>query len=218
MEPLVVVIDLQGPMVESKDLLHLDAILGAIKVRQVRAQLGDDINPRDYHYDLPLERYTSPSGDWVFKASAFKQQRDIAPQMWMQTGKIGLSEAARHRQEGWLSLRASKPVLGGGPFKRSVFHESLVSGQLTAFCIGDKAGVEALLADCTQIGGRRGTGFGRVKSISVTPVAADQCLWHYRALPVDAECALEGHVLSTAALQAPYWDRTLHRAVLVPTD
>lgn len=218
MKPLRVDIVLQTPMVQAKELLHLDALLGAIKVRQVRKALGDGIDPRLHHHELPLERYTTKSGEWVFKASAFTLTPDIPSQQWMQTGKLGLSEAARHRNEGWLAMRAAKPVLGGGPFKHSIYYEALASGCMTAWCIGNQSEIEALLAECTQIGSRRGVGFGRVHAIMVEQIQPEECLWQHRALPLDAEEATKSHVPAWAGLHAPYWDKTLHHEVLMPTD
>jgi CRISPR type IV-associated protein Csf3 len=216
---LKVTIDLSNPMMEPGDLLHLDALLGALRVSRARAEHGDAINPRDYHYDLPLERYQAPSGDWVFKASAFKLKRQLPNQMWMQTGRLSIVEAARHRQSGFLQLRAGKPNPAGGPFKTSIYHRPIVQAELTAFCVGDQQGIEALLSECRQIGGKRGVGFGQVAGFKVEPVAETDCPWSWRALPADADPRLvtSEHARCIAAIRGPYWDRTLHVEALAPT-
>lgn len=216
MQPLKVAIKLSTPMVEPASLLHLDALLGALKVKQVMAELGEGIDPRQYHHDLPVERYTSESGEWVFKASAFKLNVEAPAQTWMQTGRINLAEVARHRAEGWLALRASKPVVGGGPLKTSLYHEGLLWAELTAYCVGDQDGVQALLKGCKQVGGRRGVGFGRVSEISITQVADCECDWQYRIMPVDSGVPDDRYALAIAGMRAPYWDRTLHSTVRIP--
>jgi CRISPR type IV-associated protein Csf3 len=53
MQPLKVTIKLSTPMVEPDSLLHLDGLLGALKVKQVKADHGEGIDPRQHHYDLP---------------------------------------------------------------------------------------------------------------------------------------------------------------------
>lgn len=218
MEPLKISIELQTPMVEPGEIMHLDALLGALKVKQVKKKLGEGINPRDYHHDIPVDRYTTASGQWVFKASAFQLASDQTPQMWMHTGRLNLAQAAQHRNDGFLRLRAAKVALGGGAFKTSLFHFPITTARLTAYCRGDKQGIEALLVDCQQVGGRRGTGFGQVSSITVESVPESECNWMRRALPSDADVAKDSHALAIAALHAPYWDRALHQPVLMPTN
>lgn len=218
MDFLKVSISLSTPMLEPGDLFHLDALLGALRVAEVRAVEGDGINPRDHHYDIPLERYHSPSGQWVFKASAFSLSKMGASENWMQTGRTNTTEAARHRAEGLLLLRATKPNPAGGPFKSTLFHFPITWATLTAYCVGDKVGVAELLAQCKQIGGRRGVGSGRVASFAVEVVPEDECRWSWRAMPDDSDGRFLGeeYVRAMAALRGPYWDRTLHQPVLVP--
>lgn len=220
MDFLKVTINLRTPMVEPGDLFHLDALLGALRVSEVRAELGDGINPRDHHYDLPLEKYHSGSGQWVFKASAFRIEKLAESENWMQTSRINTAEAARHRSEGFLQLRAAKPNPAGGPFKNSLYHFPLLWATLTAFCVGDRFRVAELLSQCRQVGGRRGVGSGLVSSILVEVVPEAECNWAQRAMPDDCdESALVGeYVLSMSALRSPYWDRGLHQPALVPTD
>lgn len=219
MAHLRISIDISTPMVEPGDLFHLDALLGALRVQKAYAEFGDAINPRDYHYDLPLERYQAPGGDWVFKASAFKLDHQLPLQNWMQTSRINLAEAARHRSEGYLLLRSAKPNPAGGPFKTSIYYKALAWSKLTAYCIGEQSQIETLLRTCKQIGGRRGVGFGLVHNISIEEVSATECLWNWRALPADTDQNLvtSDHALCIAGLRGPYWDRALHVEALSPT-
>lgn len=215
-ENIKVTIVLRTPMVVPKDLLHLDAVLGAIKVGQAKAAIGDGINPRDYHYDLPLERFGEGNGQWVFKASALRLKAE-APQNFMQTSRINLSDAAEHRHNGWLNIRANIPNTAGGPFKTSLYHVPLAFGELTGYCVGNKDRIHEMLESCKQIGGRRGTGWGRIESVKVEVIAPQDCDWMDRNLPVGTAGAENSHVLGVSNLRAPYWDRTLYEKVLIPT-
>lgn len=216
MQTLKVTVRLRTSMVAPEQLFHLDALLGSLRVGQAMKELGEGINPRDHHYDIPVERFVSPSGEWVFKASAFKLDGQIHRSVWMQTGRVRLEEVARHRSEGWLNLRANKPITAGGPFKTSLYHAALVSCDLLAYCVGDQAQVQALLSECHQIGGRRGVGMGQVDSITVEAVPADECDWQYRAMPVDAPGLGGSHSQAVSGIRAPYWDRRLHQQALLP--
>lgn len=219
MDFLKVTISLSTPMVEPGDLFHLDALLGALRVNRARAELGDGIDPRAHHHDLPLERYHSPSGQWVFKASAFRLEKLLESQTWMQTSRINIAEAARHREEGFLLLRAAKPNPAGGPFKNSLYHYPVVLANLTAFCVGDKAVIEDLLSECRLVGGRRGVGCGRVAGFSVEVVPESECNWACRSMPDDSDESLtNGHALAMSSLRSPYWDRAQHQPVLTPTN
>lgn len=215
-ENIKVTIVLRTPMVVPKDLLHLDAVLGAIKVGQAKAAIGDGINPRDYHYDLPLERFEGGNGQWVFKASALRLKAE-APQNFMQTSRINLSDAAEHRDNGWLNIRANIPNIAGGPFKTSIYHVPLAFGELTGYCVGNKDRIQEMLESCKQIGGRRGTGWGCIKSVTVETVGSEECDWMDRNLPADTAGAENSHALGVSNLHAPYWDRTLYEKVLIPT-
>lgn len=212
---LRVTIVLQTPMIEPKDLLHLDAVLGSLKVSEAKAKLGEGINPRDYHHELPLARHESKAG-WVFKASALRLKAEVRENQ-MQTSRINLAEAAEHRKSGWLNSRPNQANIAGGPFKTSLYYVPTALGELTAYCVGDKSQIERLLTRCKQVGGRRGTGHGRVKSIQVEVVDAGECDWSDRNMPIDSTGLDRTHVMGVSTLNAPYWDRTLHERVLLPT-
>lgn len=207
-------------MKEPENLFHLDALLAAMRVQEAEALCGRTVDPSEVQHDLPLERYVAPSGEWVFKASAFRLQRESEVQMWMQTGRTDLTRFAVDRAAGFVKMRASKPNLAGGFFKSSAFHYPLVWAELTAYCVGDKARVESLLARCEQIGGRRGVGSGVVESIEIQVVDQDDCVWAYRTMPTGAEREMQGIQFAQAvrALRPPYWDRASHVAALQPLD
>lgn len=218
MATLKVTISLVTPMAEPGELFHLDALLGALRVAQERRRQGDGIDPRRYHHDLPLERYESASGQWVFKASAFRLKRLSESINWMQTGRLNITEAARNRASGFLRLRSAKPNVAGGPFKTSLYHFPLTWADLTAYCVGDVDAIRALLADCSQVGGRRGVGFGQVCGVVVEEIPEEQCSWFWRAMPEDAEgLDLSQYARAVSCLAAPYWDRAQQTLAWVPT-
>lgn len=217
MQPLRVTVELKTGMMAPEPLLHLDALLGALRVNRAYRELGESINPRDFHYDLPLDRYVpDQASEWVFKASAFKLVNRLHQENWMQTGRINLAEVARHRDEGWLKMRAKKPVVAGGPLKASLFHVPQVWCDLVAYCVGNKAEIEALLSECKQVGGRRGVGMGQVLRIMVEPVTQNECDWQHRAMPACTPALEKTHCKAISAIRAPYWDRRQHQSALLP--
>lgn len=220
MDFLKVTIRLSTPMVEPGDLFHLDALLGALRVDQARAEFGEGINPRDYHHDLPLDKYSAGEGDWVFKASAFTYARELESQNSMQTGRLNITTAAKHRDEGFLLLRAAKPNIAGGPFKTSIYQYPVIWATLTAYCVGEQAGIAELLSHCRQVGGRRGVGSGQVAGVSVEVIDENECVWSQRAMPENSDPQLLAgdYAKVMASLRGPYWDRTLHQPVLAPTE
>ena len=218
MKPLRVTITLASPMMEPGHAFHLDALLAALKVKQ-EGCLDTGADPRACHHDLPLERYQSPSGEWVFKASAFTFQKEIAPRTWLMSGGLNATLAAEHRNSGVLKLGSNKPNPAGGHFKGSVFYKSLLWTELVADCVGDAAGLQELLDLCDQVGAKRGTGFGRVKTITVDPVSLEECQWARRVMPADFDGPdVRGYARVMSALQPPYWDRSLHQPALMPLE
>ncbi|MBB4861735.1 CRISPR type IV-associated protein Csf3 [Pseudomonas nitritireducens] len=217
MLPLKVTFKLRNPMVEPGRAIHLDAVLSAMRVDA--AELEGISDPNLVQHDLPVERYNSPSGEWVFKASALKLVRQSPTTLWMHTGRSDMVMAAEDRASGFLKLRGAKPNPAGGPFKASKFNLDIVFADLVGYVVGDRAGIEALLSDCQQVGARRGTGFGWVESISVEEVSLAECAWYNRSLPDDFE-GVEGVQLDlvrrVGALRAPYWKKTAHTVVLAP--
>lgn len=216
MKPLRVHITLRTPMMEPGNLFHLDGLLAALRVQRAEADHGA-VDPRDWQHDLPLARYTSPSGSWVFQASVFRLKREGEARLWPISGGINTTTAAEHRAAGVLLLRSGKPNPAGGHFKGSFFNKPILWTELEAWCIGDKAQVESLLSECRQVGGRRGTGFGRVETITVEEVDEAACRWFDRALPADySGPGQEELVGMIGGLRPPYWDRTLHEPMCVP--
>ena len=220
MDYLKITITLEHGMAEPKTLFHLDALLGALKVQQARSVYGEQINPRDFHYDIPVERYTTSSGDWVFKASAFKIELSHPKEYWFQTKRMNITQIANHRANGFLTVRASKPRIDTQPLKPNFNHSSVVIGSLVAYCVGNKQGIKTLLNSCKKIGGLRGVGFGNVAGIDVSEIDKKDCDWYWRAMPLDSDTSLllDEHIKCVTGMRAPYWDRTLHALGYLPTQ
>lgn len=215
MTPLKVSIAISTPMVMPTDLFHLDALLGALRVGQAEAEHGN-IEPRDWHHDLPVDRHKCENGEWVFKASAFRLTQESDLQLWMTTGRTNLNDLADYREAG-LTQSADKVPTNGSHFKSTIARTPIIWARLEAFCIGDKAAIQRLLDGCSSVGGKRGTGFGRVQSITVSDVEAKDCHWEYRALPAGYHVGnSEEYALALSALNAPYWDKTAHKPALIP--
>lgn len=214
MESLKITINLRTPMVMPKQALHLDALLGALVVSQVMAEQGEGINPAEHHYNLPVERFEH-NGEWVFKASQLRLHQESS-ELWMQTGRIDLAEAAQHREEGWLNMRANRPNTAGGPFKTSLNWLNIANGYLTGYCVGNKAELEQLLAGCRQVGGNRCAGWGRVMEVLVESVPESECDWQDRVMPQGTPGLDESHALGVSCLNSPYWERNRMQKALVP--
>lgn len=213
---LKVTINLSSPMVEPGGHFHLDALLGALRVQVARQEACSEVDPEVFHHEIPVARHTYPCGEWVFKASAFHLEHLAPTEIFMQTGRIHLPTVAQAREEGgWLKLRANKPNIGSGPLRNSLFHIPLLWATLTAYCVGNREGIEELLQECRQVGGRRGVGCGQVQSVVVEEIDEQDCAWEHRQLPVSSNLH-DTHALSIGALRAPYWDRTAHMEVLTP--
>ncbi|WP_455233414.1 hypothetical protein [Geopseudomonas aromaticivorans] len=218
MQSLRIRISISTPLIEPAQAFHFDALLGALRVKQAEEEQGA-IDPRSVHHDLPLDRYVTPSGEWVFKASAFRLHREGQVIPWMMSGRSNLARVAEDRESGFLKLRAAKANIAGGPFKGTIFNVNLVWAELEAWAVGDPVAIEQLLARCHQIGGRRGVGHGQVQGFSVEPVEPEECHWDWRALPPDFDQPLthdEPLVLAIGNLRAPYWDRRLNQDTLLP--
>lgn len=216
MMPLRITIRLAGAMMRPRHLLHLDAVLAALRVQQ--AEADGDPDPWARQHDLPLARWTAPCGQWVFCASAFHFDRVGRPVIVPMTARTSVTRLGEDIADGLVDYRASAINPAGGTFKSSAFG---ISAQLVtaahAECIGEMADVTALLTGLEFLGARRAQAFGRVAGIEVTPVLAAD--WLARVMPASwgAETAA-GYALAQQCLRPPYWQRGRMRAALVPLD
>lgn len=217
MTPLRVTIRLGSPWVVPRHPLHLDAVLAALRVQE--AEDAGDPNPYEVQHDLPLERYTAPSGEWVFRAGIL---RPLSHQggtfLVTMTGRANLIAIAEDVSDGLVKLRSGSINPAGGPFRSSIFnlHAQWVD-TLFAEAVGDPDRIGELLQRLEFLGARRSSAMGRVLSVSVDPI--NEARWHDRVLPEDADLELSRPMaLAMGNLRVPYWRRTTVQPVLSPLD
>jgi CRISPR type IV-associated protein Csf3 len=163
------------------------AIDGVLAAALMRERLGDDeyaisaAQPSKLMQveDLPLakERF----GDhWWYCASI--------PAV---VGAAGKERKNFHRRfddhrERWLEDGAKKVLTSAGPYKSArLWDTRVICRGVEWHVVGDAAEVERLLRRITQLGGRRGVGYGAIAGWEVTPDGADeQAARLRRPLPV----------------------------------
>lgn len=217
--PMEVHIALDSPIVIGEHPMHLDALLAGILVRA-----AEDRGEKDAWLAgerLPLDRYVSPGGDWVWKASLLTPATRLSESFPVtMTGRINVQRAAEDRESGLLKLRMAKPNTAGGPFKGSIFS---VTAQwvdsLVAYAIGDIEEVQTILRALEFVGPRRSQCFGRVRAVQVRASPDMNLAWVHRALPIDSDIPLPGNrSCAIGNLRAPYWYRPTQQPVLMPVD
>jgi CRISPR type IV-associated protein Csf3 len=208
MIPLRIDITLSTPMVVPDRPLHLDSLL-AWSVFRLASKSGAE-DPLAAIHELPLERHQV--GDaWVWKASQFDLETEGGIFWNHHVRRFDMNQWAEDRERGVWEGRKEVIPIGTGPQKAFSFVQAVVLvRRATAWCIGDADIVTALLRDEVYALGRKsGTGWGRVRTIEVTPAPAEEAdHWRRRALPqAMEEIKLPGHFAGTAAVIPPYWDR-----------
>lgn len=216
--PMKVTIKLQAPIIVGEFPQHLDGVLAGILVRQAEDR-GDE-NPWAAGDSLPLEKYVSPDGEWVWKASMLRPSNRLTEGFPItMTSRINLQRAAEDRDSGLLLLRSSKPNTAGGPFKGSIFAETAQwIDELVAFAVGDIDAVQEILANLEFIGSRRAQCFGRVASFKIEPEdGAGPLAWAHRTMPIGSDLAFpQSMQLAVGNTRAPYWLGTTKKSVLTP--
>lgn len=161
MKPFRVTIQLAGPMIIPKHPIHLDGLLAALHV-QALEEAGHP-SPWDEQHNLPLERYVTQSGEWVFKASMLRGSPLIEPHLYMITSRTDTARVADDIEAGLLKCRQARLNTSTGPFKSGLqnLHTVWVK-ELHADAIGDIPAIEKLLQRLEFVGPRRGLGMGRV--------------------------------------------------------
>lgn len=217
MEPLWVIIELERPLALGTRPMHLDGLLSFARVEQ--AAEDGETDPWALQHDLPLERYTSPSGQWCFKASLLAPCPASEPFTVLLTGRIEAARVVQDRETVLDTGRTTKINPAGGYFKGSIFNQSVQwVDRLVASAVGEKAEIERLMQRITAVGRRRNIGFGAVRSVTVLP-SSDEEAWSWRTLPSDAD--FEPAVtmaLSDGNLHAPYWKRASAVESIEPID
>lgn len=194
----------------------LDGLLSALAVQRATAQGHTD--PWSVQHDIPVDRYRSPSGQWVFKASMFRPINPDTPFSFSMVSRINVRDAAFDIEDGLLKARQAAPNPAGGTFKTSFFPVLAQWAQAwEAYVVGDIDAIGALLKDMTHLGGRRSIGMGAVSEVTVQASDGPAVLWTDRPLPEDFSGeTTRPMALAMSALQAPYWRRSSFVPALVP--
>ncbi|AXZ89115.1 MULTISPECIES: hypothetical protein [Pseudomonas aeruginosa group] len=207
-------IQLAGPMIIPKHPIHLDGLLAALHV-QALEEAGHP-SPWDEQHNLPLERYVTQSGEWVFKASMLRGSPLIEPHLYMITSRTDTARVADDIEAGLLKCRQARLNTSTGPFKSGLqnLHTVWVK-ELHADAIGDIPAIEKLLQRLEFVGPRRGLGMGRVASVALEETSGAQ--WTNRHLPLDADVdASTSLIPQFGALRPPYWDKTAMTTIVSP--
>lgn len=217
MEPLRITAVLVRPVLSLSHPIMLDGVLAAAKVK--RAEIAGHPDPWSVQDDLPLARYESPSGQWVWQASAFVPQPLSEHLPLLQTSRHDLARMTQDIDDGLVQIRKAKINPAGGMFRTS--YEYLRAQwwqQAHADCIGDRDAIADLLQEITHLGGRRSLGLGEVSEWRVDVIDAGSCRWMRRPMPADSDAAASdiSYAPAMQTLRPPYWRKTARQTALVP--
>ena len=217
MQPLRITAILVRPVLSLSHPIMLDGLLAAARVK--RAEMDGHPDPWSVQDDLPLARYESPSGCWIWKASAFVPQPVSEHLPLLQTSRHNLARMAEDIEDGLVRMRKAKINPAGGMFRSSYEYLRVQWWQQAyADCIGDRAAIADLLQEITHLGGRRSLGLGEVRQWQIDPIDAESCLWMRRPMPADSDVPASdiSYALAMQTLRPPYWRKTARQIALVP--
>ncbi|EMO4361379.1 TPA: hypothetical protein ACRMYO_006182 [Pseudomonas aeruginosa] len=214
MKPFRVTIQLAGPMIVPKHPIHLDGLLAALHV-QALEEAGHP-SPWDEQHNLPLERYVTQSGEWVFKASMLLGVPIVEPHLYMITSRTDATRVAEDIEAGLLKCRQARLNSSTGPFKSGI--QNLNTTWVKELCadgIGNLPAIDKLLQNLEFVGPRRGLGMGRVAAVSIEETA--EARWMNRHLPLDADIDNSTSLIPQfGALRPPYWEKTAMTVISSP--
>lgn len=216
MQPLKIVAALDRAVASLEMLQSLDGVLAAARVMEEEERGSGD--PWSLQHDLPLQRYVSPSGEWVFMASLF-EWRPIQPAlMQFYTSRHDPVRMSYDIDDGVLKYRRARLQTEGGRFRSVYEHYSLQwCSEAVAYAIGDAQRIRELLDRIRWLGSKRSLCCGRVRAWSVETDESAHENWMRRALPVDFDLRSPyTYAQAHQTLQPPYWRKTDRRAVLAP--
>lgn len=155
-----------SPIREPKHLIHLDALLAFAAVERSMAKGAEDFSAQE---KLPLDTITHKDAIHPVWAASALHYEPAMKELRYWSRKTIVESVARAQGDGYLRIRGDKLSTSSGPWKSYSEFEPLIHVRtLTAWCIGDKAQVEDLLADIRFIGKRRSKGYGEIATLTVS--------------------------------------------------
>ena len=207
---------LELPTAVPNRALHLDGLLAFAAVHL--AQKRGDLDPYLAQEELPLaSEGTGLSKIW--KASQLMFDRKSPTELVSFTRRYNIYATAARCGKNWNPVSSREP--GARPTKIdrleiSTGHDKAYDMRLpvawfskaTAWFVGDPDEVGKLLANITSLGKKRSQGWGRIQKIEIEADETANTNWALRALPTNLKnLATPNHILGTASLRPPYWDR-----------
>lgn len=229
MKPLRITFRLSGQTVAPDRPLHLDALLAFAAFQSAVGGLADMPPCKEKDAELiratevlPLDKIVGEDGEWCWKASQLHFAQIGGIEWHQYTRRYEINRWAADSIRGyWRSDRTKgKDVIAQstGSMKSFLLQQPLAQfDSATAWCVGDRDAVEAMLrGHVYSLGRSRRMGWGRIAEtiVEVAP-EAEAGFWARRTLPASLEAQqLPGHFVGTATVRPPYWDRAARRAVL----
>lgn len=227
-QPLKITFRMAGRFIppDASQALHLDGLLASMHVQaQLRGMDADNASQAHIRsLQAGMDQFLSTEsrdGMEVFKASMIHVPKRHVGQAVMtrktDTDRICLANNTRNAsQEYEVPYKNKRKIdLNSGQYRNWLYYLPVdeITGDAVAWCVGDRARITELLFNVRFLGRKGSIGFGEVREVVVEadPRAAE--LWQVRHLPWPKD----DYQPVTGGFQAPYWDRSLHTKVWVPT-
>ena len=214
MTPLRITWKLATSVIVPDAPIHLDSLLSWARVDEA-TQTGE-ARPLDLQHDLPLERFTTPSG-WCFKASWIDFKWAGEPRLFHYARRSDPTEFAEAFDDGLLRNKPGWSGASGSTKGYSLVLQERLASHATAYAIGDEDGIRELLKRVPSVGKLRRMSKGLIMHVEVEEIERSACHWGMRNLPMDAEEQDERCATAAGCLRAPYW-KDRHGFVKMPVE
>lgn len=156
---------------------------------------SDAADPYAAQDRLPLAAVVSPSGAWVWQASACCPWPLAEPELHTRYHRLDLHALLADEARGLVTLptlTTDQPHAYQGQYKGVIARDPMrPTLAAVAWAIADPEAVRALLARVTHLGGARRYDAGRVLAWDVAPDPDAAALWAVRPLPSDLDRTVE---------------------------
>lgn len=216
--PLRIDFSFRTPLIIPSHPIHLDALLAQRAVSMAEGAgmgLAEAIRTQD---SLPLKKWTHGAHSG-YCASCLYLLEPQSPKMVTMTRKPDIETFARARRNGH-AIRAKHFPMGTGQHK--LYKLAVPARQYhraSAWCLGERDGIDALLQGLDSVGKLARNGFGRILAYSIEEDGEAREKWRRRNLPHGAETDSRGEYIPVAgAVRPPYWKRPAFTGIVSPTD